>query len=437
MQIEAVAYNNDYYCNNVGLTNDVGNDSISDFLKAGDATKESKSSDEGKTIGLTLVGNIVYMAKYADSSTSADPVIKVGDYEVHVNNVNPDNATELEMFALMSYMEDSGMIEKHGMASFSKMKAYSMQSECDGICSGIYDEPSFWDKKQNWSDIIQNAKVHFASMPATYSQSAECGRLLSYFEKWNVKSNSQEILHNAIQKYTEARKITAKELKEESDWREMSDDEWNQMMEDVDKYIDSYKKYLKEMREKQDEAAKKAAMEARPDMKTLAAASASLNAAVNGLESGVLSDFEDNEENTSAEDGLDHEKDWTKKLDTDDQTILGTAKIAQDMKKMAISKLQEVQLTDNTVPGISHTDNITECAYLKENEKNQKEWTITVYTEQGIISNKCINGKIEDHWELKYTNPDDAKKVWDFLDQFEDYEDLEFAGSKEFWMDFI
>ena len=74
-------------------------------------------------------------AKSADSSTPAEPIIKVGDYEVRVNDVDPNNATELEMFALMSYMEDVGMIEKHGIASYSKMKAYASQSEYDGVCS--------------------------------------------------------------------------------------------------------------------------------------------------------------------------------------------------------------------------------------------------------------------------------------------------------------
>ena len=41
-----------------------------------------------------------YIAEYADSSTEKDPVTKVGDYEVRVNDVDPKNATEIEMFAL-------------------------------------------------------------------------------------------------------------------------------------------------------------------------------------------------------------------------------------------------------------------------------------------------------------------------------------------------
>ena len=134
------------------------------------------------------VGSNGYLAKYADSSTPADPIIKVGDYEVRINDVNPNNATQLEMFAWTSYMEDSGQIEKQGMSTYSKMKSFAVQSQFDGACSGIYDggsnENDFWNKKQDWSAIIENAKNTFAGMKETYSQSLECGKLLSYFEKW-------------------------------------------------------------------------------------------------------------------------------------------------------------------------------------------------------------------------------------------------------------
>lgn len=39
----------------------------------------------------------------------------------------------------------------------------------------------------------------------------------------------------------------------------------------------------------------------------------------------------------------DHEKNWTKKLDTDDQTILMTAKEAQKMEKMAQRKIEDIE----------------------------------------------------------------------------------------------
>ena len=122
MNIGAVGYSTDFY--RAGYRKNSSNDSASKFTTMGSATQETTSSNNGKTIGVTTAGNTGLLAKYADSSTPAEPIIKVGDYEVRVNDVDPNNATELEMFALMSYMEDVGMIEKHGIASYSKMKAY-------------------------------------------------------------------------------------------------------------------------------------------------------------------------------------------------------------------------------------------------------------------------------------------------------------------------
>ncbi len=40
------------------------------------------------------------------SSTEADPVVKVGKYEIRINDVDPKNATSMERFALLTYMDD-------------------------------------------------------------------------------------------------------------------------------------------------------------------------------------------------------------------------------------------------------------------------------------------------------------------------------------------
>lgn len=428
MDIGAIGYNTEYYRENASLGRREAVDGISNFLTVGSATQESTSSNNGKNIGLTAVGDRVFLAKYADTSTLAEPIIKVGDYEVRVNDVDPNNATELEMFAWMSYMEDAGLIEKHGMTSFSKMKAYALQSEYDGVCSGIYDEQAFWDKKQNWPAIIGNAKQTFSGMTETYTQAIECGKLLSQFEKWGLKTSYSDLFSEAVQNFKNANLLTAQELKADRDWREMSDEEWEKVLADVDEYIDAFKKQLKKKKEMQEEAAQKAAMEADSDMRATAASSAALGVVANGLGCTAEGD---------AEDGADYEKNWTKNLKTDDQTILRTAQVAQDMEKMAMSKLQEVQLTDSTVVGISRSENVTECAFVEEDENKEKIWTITAFGEDGIVSTRCQNGKILDSWEIKYTHSDDAKRVWDFLAKFDGDPDIKYAGSKDFWEDFL
>ena len=87
--------------------------------------------------------------------------------------------------------------------------------------------------------------------------------------------------------------------------------------------------------------------------------------------------------------------------------------------------------------GISQTDTVTECASVEEDENKEKVWTITAFGEDGIFSTRCQNGKIIDSWEIKYTNPNDAKKVQDFIGRFEKDANLIFSGSKDFWEEFL
>ena len=247
-------------------------------------------------------------------------------------------------------------------------------------------------------------------------------------------ASKKESLSDAIKDFEEAHKISAQDLKEEKDWRDMSVEEWDKMIEGVDKYVDAFKERQRQMKEMQDEAAQKAALEADPEMRTMAASSAAL-AVASGFAPGKSEGGE--AEGVSTEEGVDHEKNWTKKLKTDDQTVLMTANEAQKMERNALSKLQEVQLTDSTTVGVSSTRGATECASVDEEENKKKVWTITCIGKDGISSKKCQNGKVLSSWELKYDNPDDAKRVEDFIAGFKKDENLKFAGIKEFWNMFL
>ena len=254
---------------------------------------------------------------------------------------------------------------------------------------------------------------------------------------YNNKAKSTETeLTDAIKNFEELHKLSAKELKDEKDWRDMSGEEWDKMLEGVDNYIDAYKERLKQMKEIQDKAAQKAAMDADPSMRTIAASSAALAAAACGFDSGASIEAGETE-STFTEEGVDHEKNWTKKLKTDDQTILMTAKEAQKMESHALSKLQEVQLTDNTAVGVSAANGVTECASVEEDEKKDKVWTITCLGGDGISSKKCKNGKVLSEWEIKYSTPKDRRNVEDLIAGFKSDANLKFAGIKDFWIDFL
>ena len=106
-------------------TSHTGTDFDTEFM--GKATSRTTSSSDGKNIGIMTIGNRGFIAEYADSSTEQDPIIKVGDYEVRVNEVDPKNATEIEMVALTSYMDDKGLTDNTGMKTFNKMRAKKLE----------------------------------------------------------------------------------------------------------------------------------------------------------------------------------------------------------------------------------------------------------------------------------------------------------------------
>ena len=61
-----------------------------------------------------------------------------------------------------------------------------------------------------------------------------------------------------------------------------------------------------------------------------------------GFDAGEGSEGEETVETTGDDPGIDHEKNWTRKLKTDDQTGLRAAKAALAMENMALSRMEEI-----------------------------------------------------------------------------------------------
>lgn len=298
-------------------------------------------------------------------------------------------------------------------------------------------------ENNNYQNYIhRQAKTQTQDNDADFSDFISAGKIKNtdnlQKQKKTDTPSGRELFIEAFQKFCDDNQINARELKEEKDWREMSEEEWDKMLESLDKYVDAFKERLKQMEELQDEAAKKAALEADSSMRTIAASSAALSVAANGF-SGTSAVGIDgsSEDNNLTDNGANNEKNWTKNLKTDDQTVLRTAKEAQKMENDAMSKFQEAQLTDNTAVGISKTDAVSECATVEEDENSEKIWTVTAFTEDGIISKKFQNGKVIDSWTLKYNSAEDYEKVNQLISSFENDEALNFAGDRKFWEEFL
>lgn len=161
------------------------NKSVEKF-EIGSATKEATAPGDGKNIGIMTIGNQGYIAQYSEKSTPTNPIVKVGNYEVSVNDVDPQNATEIEMFALMSHLDKTGQSHNEGMCSFSKLRTYSRQAENDGFCDGIGDVDIAWNSKRDWTKILQNARNTYATstIPEIYALTGKCDNLLNVMSRW-------------------------------------------------------------------------------------------------------------------------------------------------------------------------------------------------------------------------------------------------------------
>jgi len=242
-----------------------------------------------------------------------------------------------------------------------------------------------------------------------------------------VEKSAADIFKERMETILEEHRLTCENIKKEDDWRKMEDEEWDKLMEHIDKYVDAYKAELEHMKELREEAAMKAMADAPADMRATAASKAMLRAGAGGIVWAEAGEDVDHLEKIS----------WTYDLQTDDQTILATAKMANEYAADMLSKSQEMALTGDTSVGISEGENLKESASVKVDEDKKKIWTITAYTEQGIICNQCVDGVTKELWRLEYQNPGDAKKVWDFLAGFDKNADFSFAGERSFWENFL
>lgn len=201
-----------------------------------------------------------------------------------------------------------------------------------------------------------------------------------------MQINSQtQSFSESLAQYKERHKLTKDNI-DETDWRDMSDKQWDKLLEGVDNYIDDFKENLKLMKEKQEEAANKAAAQVPSSERAIAAANAALRAAANGFVSGVAvaSDSKEIEESS-----------WT-----------------FDMKTRG-----------------------SECP--RKSQDDDATWTITAFTPDGIICSEFKNGERHELWSINYNKSGDCKRVWDFLDRFDKDTDLKFASDKNFWEAFL
>lgn len=157
----------------------------------------------------------------------------------------------------------------------------------------------------------------------------------------NTTGKEAASFSDVIREYEEKNRVTAEDLKESDDWRNASDEAWNRLLKNIDNYIDACRETSREMVKRQQEAARKASLQASAGMKSIAASQASLAVAACGFYGGTTAATQ---ETASPADGsgADDETDWTRRLGTDDQTVMRTARLAQEFEESVMSRIEEI-----------------------------------------------------------------------------------------------
>ncbi|BBF42707.1 hypothetical protein lbkm_1391 [Lachnospiraceae bacterium KM106-2] len=185
----------DYRTDYAGYTAS-GNQRVNDFYNGlSSASEKSDSNGVGEVLGLTMIPYNDMMsygmsAFYSDQSTEKDPIIRVSSnyggeqryYDVSVNEVNPRNASQLEMFALSCYQDDKGITDGGTYGSFTRLKAYAQNAADNGYGIDLQN-PDNASTKMNWVSMLQDMANVYLQNSQTNTQYLDCSGLASTLEK--------------------------------------------------------------------------------------------------------------------------------------------------------------------------------------------------------------------------------------------------------------
>ncbi len=137
------------------------------------ATKVDQSDDTDR-IGVTMINdgtNTMWgaSARYAINSTEDNPIVQVSTnyggesvvYNVNINEIDPRNASELEMFALGSYADDKGMGTSSSFGTYQTMKVFKMNAGINGDAEASAGLEDFLNEKMDWVSMCEKMMKNY------------------------------------------------------------------------------------------------------------------------------------------------------------------------------------------------------------------------------------------------------------------------------------
>lgn len=136
------------------------------------------------------------VAKYTEDSTEDNPIIRVRvtkpngveEYRININEVNPRNASEIEMFALCCYADDKGSGTGGTFGSWQTLNYYRDNASHNGYFELTNETDSFKNVKQDWIKMVQLMMKDYMGA-GLYKQSLDGEGLLGIFERYGFMRN--------------------------------------------------------------------------------------------------------------------------------------------------------------------------------------------------------------------------------------------------------
>lgn len=360
-----------------------------------------EATEEEKRLGVAFLrhdmsGLFEMTAEYTASSTTDNPIVKVTvnkgngvmqEYEIAIHDINPKNATEVEMFALCCYADGNGM-STNSANTWELLSQYRNDAFHAGYLPQMFYEleiTSLEDIAIDWTTIVECMMQDYYEA-GNHAPYREAGKLLTLLHSYPVKEDT--VPENSPESGTGSPKETASES--------------------VDPY-EFWESYLELIGE--------GAVFTEEDLQRL---------------------------NKLTDEDIRRQEELSKlKLILDMDSV--------EMRELRAKKLLEQQvlqkIRQTAAAGKAAALNInpdpaellgaekTTSIYPASTPREEDTLYITMYNESGIYCRK--KGESGFEWHINFSDSSQYDKVMEFLQQFEGEDNLWFACHANFWQDFL
>lgn len=459
------------------------------------AVSIAETEDGGEFLGLTMVPeegqSVTYgmRAMLSEKSTPDNPIVQVVSnlggkkviYNVEVNRVNPNNATQLEMFALLSYTDKMGITDGGTFGSHQQLEVYGGNASSIGYCGSLSGEDVFLNERFDWASIMERMVQVYKDV-GIENQAEDCKALFDFFatyiENNEVKDNTaidfSRFAPNAPeevkQAFMEAAEETGYNEGERMDYlsqvfihqvenrqngvadytdvfggsiasalqvaRDILYDLENPLMpisqrgENAAKYIEQEKQFYRAFIEKLEGLTGADNIDTEETVDYAKILEEKINEIFVKIQNG------DTEASYQIGSQSFTEKEWKEfldKFDTIEEAIQELMKEEQARKEAKEAQKEDVVTNDAST---LLTTESTSCVYETADPDDDDIRYITWYTEEGIFCRKA--GQTEGYeWSITFENKEQYDKVMEFIGQFPSDWNMRFAAHENFWNDFL